>query len=209
MDETLRTRPPTSDAPGSVEAPGVAANARITGAMGATLFVLFAAEGLTILAHVGGLLSTHVFIGMMLVPPVLVKTTSTGYRIAKYYRGNPDYVHKGPPPLLLRLLGPFVIATTFLVIGTGIALLLDPGGDLLGVAHRASFVLWFGAMTLHVLGHLLETPRLASADYGRRARAVPGAAGRRLLLVGVLVSAVLLGIWSLSWIGTSWHHRSG
>ena len=84
-------------------------------------------EGLTILGHVRGLLSTHVFIGMMLVPPVLVKTASTGYRIYRYYTGDPAYVDKGPPPLLLRLLGPFVIATTFLVIASGVALLLGPG----------------------------------------------------------------------------------
>ncbi len=208
MNETTRDRalPPV----GSDDSPGVEANARITGTMGATLFVLFAAEGLTILGHVRGLLSTHVFIGMLLVPPVLVKTTSTGYRIFRYYTGDPAYVHKGPPPLLLRLLGPFVIATTLLVIGTGVGLLLaGPENHLLSLAHKASFVLWFGAMTLHVLGHLLETPRLASADYGQRAAAVPGVGVRRLLLVGVLVSGVLLGIWSLSWIGTSWSQVSG
>jgi hypothetical protein len=30
--------------------------------------------------------------------------------------------------------------------------------------YRASFVLWFGAITIHVLGHVLETARLASLD---------------------------------------------
>ncbi len=184
----------------------VAANARITGTMGATLFVLFALEGLTILLHVRGVLSWHVFLGMLLVPPALVKTASTGHRILRYYAGDPAYVRKGPPPLILRLLGPFVIATTFLVVGTGIALLLAGRSDLWRTAHKASFVLWFGAMAIHVLGHLRETPELAAADYGPRARSIPGAWARRWLLVGVLVTGALLGIWSLSWIGSAWHH---
>src|SRR5579871_1600430 len=79
----------------------VEGNARLTGSLGALLFVLFAVEGLTILAHVGHVLSTHVFVGMLLAAPVAVKVASTGYRIVRYYRGDPDYVHRGPPPWLL------------------------------------------------------------------------------------------------------------
>jgi hypothetical protein len=210
VDDTTSTTTATVGAgaePADTDAPGVAANARITGTMGATLFVLFALEGLTILAHVQGVLSTHVFLGMLLVPPVLVKTASTSYRIYRYYTGDPDYVRKGPPPVLLRLLGPFVIATTFRVIGSGVALLLaGPGHHVLSTAHKASFILWFGAMAIHVLGHLRETPALAGADYRPRSRPVPGATGRRLLLAAVLVSGVALGAWSISWIGTAWHH---
>jgi hypothetical protein len=195
----------TADAPAGLA--GVEANSRITGTMGATLFVLFALEGLTILLHVRGVLSTHVFIGMLLVPPVLVKTTSTGYRIARYYSGDPAYVRKGPPPFVLRVLGPFVIATTFLVIGTGIALLLAGHSTRwLGQAHKASFILWFAAMAIHVLGHVRETPSLAGADYGRGAESVPGVWSRRLLLLGVLVAGLALGAWSLTWIGPAWHH---
>jgi hypothetical protein len=188
------------------DADRVAGNARLTGTMGAILFVLFALEGLTILGHVGGLLSWHVFLGMMLVPPVLVKTGTTSYRIFRYYTGDPAYVRKGPPPIVLRLLGPAVIGTTFLVIATGVALLVAGGGHQLGLAHKVSFVLWFAAMTIHVLGHLRETPSLASADYRRGGRPVPGVLGRRLAAVAVLAAGIALGLWSLSWIGTNWHH---
>ena len=31
--------------------------------------------------------------------------------------------------------------------------------------HKASFVLWFGSMTLHVVAHLFDTARLAPADF--------------------------------------------
>jgi hypothetical protein len=197
----------TVDPPDADALRGVVANARITGAMGATLFVLFALEGVTVLLHVRGVLSTHVFVGMLLVPPVLVKTASTGYRILRYYTGDPAYVLKGPPVLLLRLLGPVVVVTTFLVIGTGIgSLLAGPQSHLLSTAHKASFLLWFGAMALHVLGHLLETPGLAAADYRVRARVVPGVGARRLLLAAVLVAGAILGAWSLSWIAPAWSH---
>jgi hypothetical protein len=49
-----------------------------------------------------------------------------------------------------------------------------PGGPswlpLLLKVHKASFVLWFGAMTIHVLGHLGEVFRLAPRDWLRRTR---------------------------------------
>ena len=44
--------------------------------------------------------------------------------------------------------------------------------------HKASFVLWFGAMAIHVLGHVLETSRLAPADLVARTRS-PGPRRRR------------------------------
>jgi hypothetical protein len=198
-------RAPGNTGHGVGDGDGVRANARLTGTTGAILFVLFALEGLTIVGHVGGLLSWHVFLGMMLVPPVLLKTGTTSYRIFRYYTGDPAYVRKGPPPILLRLLGPLVILTTLLVVATGVALLLAGGGHQLGLAHKVSFVLWFAVMALHVLGHLRETPSLASADYRRHYR-VPGATARRAVVVVVLVLGVALGAWSLSWIGATWRH---
>ena len=81
---------------------GVAANARLTASNAVVLLVLLAAEGVTIL-RVRDLLTPHVFIGMVLVPPVLLKMASTGWRFARYYRGVPAYQRKGPPPLLQGL----------------------------------------------------------------------------------------------------------
>jgi hypothetical protein len=174
----------------------VEANSRLTAGMGAVLFVLFGAEGVTVL-RVRGLLSAHVFIGMLLVPPVLVKTASTGWRLVRYYAGSPAYRRKGPPPVLLRLLGPAVVVLTMVVLGSGIALVLAPSsfrGRLLSI-HKASFVLWLAAMTIHVLGHLLETARVAPADWARRtSRDVAGAGLRRWALVSSVVLGCLLGV---------------
>jgi hypothetical protein len=37
--------------------------------------------------------------------------------------------------------------------------------------HKASFVVWFGAMAIHVLGHIADTTKVASLDWMRRTRA--------------------------------------
>src|SRR5436305_2688984 len=64
--------------------PGPDGNERLTAASGAVLFLLLAAEGVTILS-IGQLLSPHLFIGMLLIPPVALKLASTGWRFARYY----------------------------------------------------------------------------------------------------------------------------
>ena len=179
---------------------GVESNARLTGTTAAVLLVLLAVEGVTVL-RVGALLSWHVFIGMLLVPPVLLKIGSTTWRFVRYYRGAPAYRRKGPPPLLLRLLGPAVVILTVVLLASGIALVLGPHSlrhSLLFV-HKASFVLWLGAMTLHVLGHLLDTARLAPLDWARSTRRdVAGATARQWALAASLVAGAGLGVLMLA-----------
>jgi hypothetical protein len=172
--------------------------------MAVVLLVLLVAEGATLLS-VRQLITPHVFIGMLLVPPVAVKIGSTSWRIVQYYRGSSAYRAKGPPPLALRLLGPVVVILTGVVIGSGIALLLVPHSlrNEVLFLHKASFVLWFGAMAIHVLGHLGDTARLAPADFVRNTRAQVRGAGARLWTVGVsLVLGAILGIVMLPTIGT-------
>jgi hypothetical protein len=194
--ESTRTRHPGGRRERLPVLDPVESNARLTGGMAAVLFVLLAAEGVTIL-QIRGLLPEHVFIGMLLVPPVLVKTASTMYRFGRYYLGTPAFRRKGPPPALLRLLGPFVVLLTFAVLGTGIALMLVPPslrGQLLTL-HKVTFILWIIAMTVHVLGHLAETARLAPRDWMRRTRRqVTGASARQWTIAASLVAGVLLGL---------------
>jgi hypothetical protein len=171
-------------------------NARLTAGTAVVLLVLLAAEGVTIL-RIRGLISLHVFIGMLLVPPVLVKTGSTVYRFARYYLGSPEFRRKGPPPILLRMLGPLVVLLTFAVLASGIALLFAGASlrpDMLFV-HKASFLLWLGAMTVHVLGHLLDTARVAPRDWMHRTRQeVTGASLRQWTITASLVAGLLLGL---------------
>jgi hypothetical protein len=173
---------------------GVEGNERLTGSVAAALLVLLAAEGLTVL-RVRTLLAPHVFIGMLLVPPVLLKIGSTGWRFVRYYTGAPAYRRRGAPPVLLRLLGPFVVVLTVVLFASGIVLLFDPSGrGLLLAVHKASFLLWFAAMTVHVLGHLVDTARLAPRDWvGSVRRRVPHAGLRQTALVSSVVTGLLLG----------------
>jgi hypothetical protein len=158
--------------------------------------VLLAAEGVTVVS-IHRLLAPHVFIGMMLIPPVVAKIGSTFYRFVRFYRGSEPYRRKGPPPVLMRLLGPFVVVLTVAVLGTGVVVLLvarSARHEWLFL-HKASFVLWFGAMTLHVLGHLVDTARLAPGDwYWRTRRDVVGAGIRQWTVVAAIVIGVLLGL---------------
>ena len=182
---------------------GVQGNARLTAANAAVLLVLLAAEGVTIL-RVRQLISLHVFIGMVLIPPVLVKVGSTTWRFARYYRGAPAYRRKGPPPALLRLLGPVVVILTLVVLASGVALLLASRSwlPLLIKVHKASFILWFAATTIHVLGHLGEVVRLAPRDWLRRTRReVSGAGLRQWLIAASLAAGALLGFLLLSRVG--------
>jgi hypothetical protein len=183
---------------------GSEGNRRLTGATAAVLLVLLAAEGVTLLA-IRPLVSAHVFIGMLLLPPVALKLGTTGYRFARYYTGSREYRADGPPHPLLRLLGPVVVLSTVALFASGVALIvLGPqGGAVLGL-HKASFVVWFGSMAAHVLAHALRIPRLASADWRRR-EILPGSSLRRWLLAGSLVAGLILAIATVHLAGP-WHH---
>jgi hypothetical protein len=180
---------------------GVAANARLTGALAAALLVLLAAEGVTI-PFIGQLLGPHIFIGALLIPPVALKMASTGYRFARYYTHDGPYVAKGPPLLALRVLAPGVVLTTLALFGTGIALLIaGPPSETLIFAHKLSFIAWVALMTLHVLGHLLEVPRLATADWrrqGPREARLAGAGARALALMAAIGAGLALALLTFS-----------
>src|SRR5579872_1004551 len=139
-----RRRPRHARAATPDAAQGPDANARLTSSLAAVLFVLLAAEGVTIVA-IGPLLSAHVFVGVLLIPPVIVKIASTGWRFAQYYRGDPAYRRKGPPHPILRLLGPVAVVLTLAVLASGVALVALPHSTrgLMLQLHQATFVLWF------------------------------------------------------------------
>ena len=163
----------------TLDATGVEGNARITGATGALLFVLLAVEGVTIL-RIHDLLTAHVFVGMVITAFVVTKLASVGYRFVRYYLGDRAYVRKGAPHVVLRIAGPILVLTTIAVIVTGIAgLAAGRSAHWLIDLHKASFILWFVVTTVHVVGHVLDTPRLAVADYKPGSRT--SARGRRLV----------------------------
>ena len=173
------------------------------------LLVALAVEGVTLL-DVRGMFTLHAFVGLLLVPVALLKTGSTGYRMIRYYRGDAAYRRRGPPHPILRVLGPVVVLSTLALLGTGIALLAvgRAGSDALVTAHQATFIVWFAATTLHVLGHIVETWRLTVDDLRHDApRRVPRRGLRRTVVALALVVGVGLGVASLGWHGDWGQHR--
>jgi hypothetical protein len=171
---------------------GVESNARLTAMTGVVLLVLFIAEIATVLMGTRSVLTLHVTLGLILVPPVLLKIASTTWRMTAYYRGNAAYREKGPPALALRLLGPFLVFLTMLVFLSGIALIVGPRalhGSFL-IVHKASFYLWLLALAVHVAAHLKNVVRLAGEDIARHTRMRAAGALYRLL---TLTSSLVLG----------------
>lgn len=174
-----------------VGADGADGNAALTGAVGLVLLVVLFLEGITIL-EVRQLITLHIFVGLLLIPPTALKLGSTTYRFARYYRRSPAYLRHGPPAPLLRWTAPLLVVLTGAVLLTGVALLVvgpEGSGRVLGL-HKASFVIWFALMALHVLGHLKGAVFLSLRDWSRDGRARPAGAprGRGLRRGLVLVS---------------------
>jgi hypothetical protein len=173
---------------------GTEGNERLTAVTGVVLLVLLAVEGVTILA-IHQFLSLHVFVGLMLIPPVVLKLGATGYRFMRYYRRDIEYVRKGPPVLFMRLLvAPGLVAATIGVFATGVALLVagPHRGMILGL-HKASFLIWSFAFAVHVLAYALRVPGLVAADWGR-GNGTSGAGFRYGALALALVAGLILAV---------------
>jgi hypothetical protein len=202
---------------------GIDGNEQLTAMTGAILLVLLAVLGLTIV-RIGQLLWLHLFLGLLLIGPVALKLTSTGYRFARYYARAAIYRAKGPPMPALRAMGPVVVLSTLVVFITGVVLLFHGprGRSTLVLVHKVSFIVWLVFMAIHVLAHL---PAL-----GRSLRAVPiaadaarlphqdarsGAAARWIALSGAIVAGAVLavvliphfGIWTAPGALPHHHHH--
>jgi hypothetical protein len=179
---------------------GPAGNALLTAWAGLLLLVLFVVECFTLLS-LHQMLSLHILLGAALIPLVLLKTGTTGWRIARYYAGSSDYRQGGPPPVLLRLLGPLVVVTGLAVLGTGLALIALGGSTfstIVSVAgfrinaltlHQASFAAWLVVTALHALARTIPAAQLAAGTPPRRHRS-PRATWRG----GILVLAIAVGV---------------
>src|SRR4051794_6134939 len=158
---------------------GSRGNEQLTALLATVLILLLAVEGATLL-DLRSLLSVHAFVGLLLTPPIAVKLASVGWRMARYYGGAGEYDRRGPPHLLLRaLIAPVIGVSTVALFGTGVALLAlgQTEGTLVGL-HKASFIVWVAATSIHVLGHLIELPRALRArlpGHGLRLAAVAAA----------------------------------
>ena len=190
-------------------ADGVVGNERLTALTGTVLLAGFAVEGFTILS-LRGLLTLHIFLGMLLIGPVALKISSTVYRFARYYSGAAPYVRKGPPAPLLRVLGPFTILTSLAVLGTGVMLAVTgPGRGSWLLLHKASFILWFGVMVIHVLAYAWRLPRILLGHPEGAARVrLRGELARWLLVGAALAGGLLIALLTIH-LATPWDARLG
>jgi hypothetical protein len=194
-DQLLRASPPGNErlASQALRA-GPPGNERLTTSVGLVLLVLLIVETLTTLSA-RSLLPVHLFLGLILLPPLALKLGSTGWRFLRYYAGDALYRHEGPPRLVLRLLAPFLIASTFVLFGSGIALAVVGHGGLWFDVHIVSFGVWGLLIIVHILAYLARTLRVGTADWHRSAEpVVRGARRRRAALGGAVLAGVILAV---------------
>ena len=173
---------------------GTTGNERLTAATGAVLIGLLAVIGVTIL-QLRPLLSVHLFVGMLLIPPVLLKLASTGYRFTRYYTARPRLPPQGTARRRCCARSRrWSCSPRVVVFASGVALLfVGPSSrDTLLPIHKVSFIVWLRVHRPARARPPAEAAGALRADYGRpaqlgerRARALRthararGRAGRR------------------------------
>jgi hypothetical protein len=193
---------------------GPPGNERLTTSVGLVLLVLLGIETLTTLA-LHSYLPEHIFLGLLLIPPVALKLGSTGWRFLRYYTNNRPYRLEGPPRLFLRVLAPFLVASTLTLFGSGVALIIvgHGGGPLLQL-HAVSFAVWGVLIAIHTVAYLARVLRVGPADWRRHAtRVVAGTRSRRAALLGALLAGVVLALATYpaqqSWLNHRHEHQHG
>jgi hypothetical protein len=174
---------------------GPPGNERLTSSVGLVLLVLLGIETLTTLA-LSSYLPEHIFLGLLLIPPVALKLTSTGWRFFRYYTNSKPYRLEGPPRLLLRLLAPLLVVSTLTLFGSGVALIIvgHGGGPLLQL-HAVSFGVWGVLIAIHILAYLTRVLRVGLTDWRRHAAPdVAGDRSRRVALLSALLAGVILAL---------------
>ncbi|TML44906.1 MAG: hypothetical protein E6G19_06520 [Actinobacteria bacterium] len=184
---------------------GADGNARLTATTGLILLVLLPIEGLTLLS-LHSFLSLHMLVGVALIPPVALKLGSTFYRFFRYYTGSAIFREKGPPQLVMRILvAPALVASTIGLFGSGVALMvLQHPNSLIFTIHKGSFIIWLGAIGIHVLAYLPHLPKLAVADWLRARGEAVGRRLRRRAVAVSLLSGVGVALVALPLVA-AWH----
>ena len=174
---------------------GTTGNRLLTSATAFVLAALLAAEGVTIL-WMGDLRTEHMFIGLVLIGPVVLKLASTGYRFARYYSHAPRYRAEGPPLLPLRLLAPLLVVTTILIFASGVLLVaIGHHSDLALELHKVAFIVWSGCFGVHFLWYLPRAwSTLATSLRASRSERAPGSALRGVLLGAALGGGTALAL---------------
>jgi hypothetical protein len=189
-------------------------NERLTAAVGPLLLAPILVELVTIVLGVHAFMSLHVFVGLALIPAVLLKFASTGWRFARYYTRSRAYVAHGPPQIAMRLLAPLFVTATVVLFSSGVAMgiLHAHALQLARRLHGPASVIWLLLLGVHVLVYLGGALRSTAHDV-MPAKRMParGTAARAYALAAVVISGFVLGAATVPaqhrWIDLSRDHQ--
>jgi hypothetical protein len=188
-------------------------NERLTAATGIVLLLLTVVELVTIPLGVHTFMSLHVFVGFVLIPMVLLKLASTGWRFVRYYAGAGAYVRRGPPRLAMRLLAPLLVAATVVLFASGVAMGFLHGRELTAARrlHGPASVVWLVLVGVHVLVYMKRALIGSSEDVAPASRTTVRGAGVRLLAIATVAAAgVVIAVATVPlqhhWVDLPRHH---
>lgn len=176
---------------------GPAQNQRLTALNGFVLYVLLVAIAATVL-DITQLLPEHYVVGFVLIPPLVLKFSSTGYRLFRYYTRSAPYLLIGAPPLILRLVvAPILVVSTVIVFATGLELWLFGlrFGSVWIFAHTLSAVGMMFAVSAHLVAHMGLSTHLLADEVAARTHV--GLWSRQSLIVAGLAAGAVLALASL------------
>jgi hypothetical protein len=196
-----------------------AANARLVAMTGLALLVLLPVPYVTAL-NLDWLWRVHYFSGLLLIPLLVVKLAGTGWRALGYYLGDRRFREDGPPHPMARITAPILVLSTVVLFLSGVEMLL--GADRFGTwstVHNGAAIVFTGALGLHLLAHLWDTPAEVAADLApSRVAAVERVSGSRgrtavtvvAFVVGIAVATAAMPVsnWQTS-RPPGLHHRDG
>jgi hypothetical protein len=191
-------------------------NERLTAVVGLLLIVPIVVELVTIVLGVHTFMSLHVFVGVALIPPVLLKLGSTGWRFGRYYTRNREYVAVGPPQLAMRMLAPLLVVATVVLFGSGVAMGVLHGHALQTARrlHGPASAVFLVLIGVHVLVYVRRA-LISSREELRSAtrRGVQGATWRTYALAGALVVGLVVGVATVPaqhhWVDLPRNHDHG
>jgi hypothetical protein len=171
-------------------------NERLTAAVGLLLLAPVFVEIATVLLGVHTFMSIHVFVGLALIPAVVLKLVSIGWRFTRYYTRSRAYVDQGPPQTAMRLLAPLFVVATIVLFGSGVAMGFLHGHalEIVRRLHGPASVIWLALLGLHVVVYFGRALRSAARDVQAVDRArVRGRTARTYAVAAAVVCGLVLG----------------
>jgi hypothetical protein len=150
--------------------PAVLGNLRLTALTGlALVLLLVSVYGTGVLF--GDLRPAHFFTGFFIIPLLLAKLASVGWRFFHYYGRSARYRAAGPPWLLPRVLAVPLILSTIIAVSSGVILwALGMQHGTWSTIHTDSVVILLLLVGVHLAAHLRRAVRAIEGDRANTTR---------------------------------------